>query len=295
MGGIVAGHQQLDDAMAREVAQADDLMGWERRYHTLVDDLGDLVVEIDAAGRIIFVNAAVTALSGLSADQLVGGDMMSQVHPDDREIAARHLTELMEARGESCLQAAREVRFFAPDGRLRWMDVRGRALFDQTGEFSGFLGVLHDITDRVEAEQQVRAALAEADAARDEAVRASRAKSEFLSRMSHELRTPLNAILGFGQLLELGELVGEDAENVEQILRAGRHLLDLINEVLDVVRIEFGALGLSLEPVEVGDVVAESVDLVRPAAVARGLVIRRPTGSTARWPWPIVSASSRCW
>jgi len=146
------------------------------------------------------------------------------------------------------------------------------------------------VTARVEAEQRIRAALdeaerardeaqqalAEAELARDQAERASQAKSDFLSRMSHELRTPLNAILGFGQLLELGDLGGEDAENADQILRAGRHLLDLINEVLDVVRVESGVLSLSLEPVEIGGVLAESVDLVRTAAAARGVVVRTP-------------------
>jgi signal transduction histidine kinase/ActR/RegA family two-component response regulator len=173
-------------------------------------------------------------------------------------------------------ETAREARFVAADGSIRWMLVRGRALLEDDGQLSGFVGILHDVTERVLAEQKVRQALAEAEAARDEAERASRAKSEFLSRMSHELRTPLNAILGFGQLLELAELVGEDAENVEQILRAGRHLLDLINEVLDVARVESGSLSLSLEPVDLSEVVAESLDLVRTAASSRGIALKTP-------------------
>jgi len=106
-------------------------------------------------------------------------------------------------------------------------------------------------------------------AARDEAEQASAAKNEFLSRMSHELRTPLNAILGFGQLLETDEgLTPAQSEDVGHILRAGRHLLDLINEVLDIARIEGGGLALSLEPVGVNDVVSETLDLVGPLAAA---------------------------
>ncbi|NHC15888.1 ATP-binding protein [Motilibacter deserti] len=113
----------------------------------------------------------------------------------------------------------------------------------------------------------------EAEEARTAAERASSAKSEFLSRMSHELRTPLNAILGFGQLLELGDLGEEDQENTEQIMKAGRHLLGLINEVLDVVRIESGRLSFSLEPVAIDEVLVESVGLVRPAALDRRIDI----------------------
>ena len=100
------------------------------------------------------------------------------------------------------------------------------------------------------------------------AERASQAKSEFLSRMSHELRTPLNAILGFAQLLELDELPADQASSVDQIQVAGRHLLALINEVLDISRIEAGRVSLSTEPVEVGDVLDEVATLLAPVAEA---------------------------
>ncbi len=100
---------------------------------------------------------------------------------------------------------------------------------------------------------------------------ASRSKSEFLSRVSHELRTPLNAVLGFGQLLELDDLTDLQRESVTQITRGGRHLLDLINEVLDISRIESGQLSLSPEPVLVSELLADVVDLVRPLAEERGI------------------------
>jgi len=98
---------------------------------------------------------------------------------------------------------------------------------------------------------------------------ANRAKSEFLSRMSHELRTPLNAILGFGQLLEMGGDAGRDRESAQHILKAGRHLLALINEVLDIARIDAGRPSISLEPVLVGEVITATLDLMRPQADAR--------------------------
>ncbi len=96
---------------------------------------------------------------------------------------------------------------------------------------------------------------------------ANRAKSEFLSRMSHELRTPLNAILGFAQLLGISSLNTNDRESVEQISKAGRHLLGLINEVLDIARIESGRIDLSLEAINPIEIISESLDLIRPLAV----------------------------
>ncbi|HEX3510234.1 MAG TPA: ATP-binding protein [Solirubrobacteraceae bacterium] len=111
-----------------------------------------------------------------------------------------------------------------------------------------------------------RAAVAEAE-------HANRAKSEFLSRMSHELRTPLNAVIGFGQLLELDELESDQREGVEQILKAGRHLLELINEVLDISRIESGTMSMSLEAVHLGSTVADALSLIRPLADAAGVTL----------------------
>jgi signal transduction histidine kinase/CheY-like chemotaxis protein len=106
---------------------------------------------------------------------------------------------------------------------------------------------------------------------RAEAEEANRVKSEFLSRMSHELRTPLNAVVGFGQLLELDDLEPSQQESVEQILKAGRHLLGLINEVLDISRIESGTMSMSLEPVHLGSVLADVSSLIRPLADKAGV------------------------
>jgi CheY-like chemotaxis protein len=97
------------------------------------------------------------------------------------------------------------------------------------------------------------------------------AKNEFLSRMSHELRTPLNAILGFAQLLELDELDSRQRDNVAHIVSGGRHLLDLINEVLEISRIETGTMSPVIESVHVGNIVQEAIDLVGPLAAQRGI------------------------
>jgi signal transduction histidine kinase/CheY-like chemotaxis protein len=120
--------------------------------------------------------------------------------------------------------------------------------------------------DRMEAEIVQRSQ--ELQEANRQLRAANAAKSEFLSRMSHELRTPLNAVLGFGQLLEMDELTAEQRDGVVQILKAGKHLLELINEVLDLARIESGRLSLSPEPTAVRDLIDEAVSLIGPLADA---------------------------
>jgi signal transduction histidine kinase/ActR/RegA family two-component response regulator len=107
--------------------------------------------------------------------------------------------------------------------------------------------------------------------ARLAAEKANRAKSDFLSRMSHELRTPLNAVLGFGQLLEMDGLTPDQAENVSQITKGGAHLLDLINEILDISQIESGHMSMSPEAVHVGEVIEAAVSLLRPLAEERSV------------------------
>ncbi len=133
--------------------------------------------------------------------------------------------------------------------------------------------------ERARAETALHLAKEEAERATAEAIAADRAKSEFLSRMSHELRTPLNAILGFGQILQMRATDPKQLANTEQILKAGRHLLDLINEVLDISRIEAGQLSLSLEPICAGVLVEEALALVRPLAAERRISLFNQIGA----------------
>jgi signal transduction histidine kinase/ActR/RegA family two-component response regulator len=133
----------------------------------------------------------------------------------------------------------------------------------------------HDLEAR---NAQLEQARAEAHAARERAERADQAKNDYLSRMSHELRTPLNAIIGFGQLLEMDDLSASQQEEVTHIVRAGRHLLELINEILDISRIEAGNLTISTEPVMLADIVADVLSLVRPLAEEREVKLRSDLG-----------------
>ncbi len=128
----------------------------------------------------------------------------------------------------------------------------------------GVLSSYEDITEQKRAVAEIHEARREADAA-------NLAKSEFLSRMSHELRTPLNAILGFGQILDKQDLMPLAKESVDYIIRGGRHLLGLVNEILDIASVEAGRLELSLEPIALDDIVPEACSLMRPLAMERNI------------------------
>ena len=153
-----------------------------------------------------------------------------------------------------------EIKVRTKNGTIKNILISSDAIF--IGSIRYFLCTMIDISERKKAEE-------EAVSARYEAEMANVAKSEFLSRMSHELRTPMNSILGFAQLLELGDLNPGQKKGVNYIMRSGKHLLDLINEVLDISRIEAGHLYLSLEPVLIKEVINEMFDLVGHQAKAR--------------------------
>lgn len=152
---------------------------------------------------------------------------------------------------------------------------------------------LHEELLRRAAELEARVVdgTQKAVAARADAERANRAKSEFLSRVSHDLRTPLNAILGFGQLLQLDGLDAEQEDSVGQIQRAGHHLLELIDEILDISRIETEQLGLASEQVDLAAAIAEAIELIRPLAAERSIRLRGP--SRRRAPALVMADSQR--
>ncbi len=144
----------------------------------------------------------------------------------------------------------------------RIMLLNARQIQRRSGKEQIILLAIEDITERKKNENELSEAKAEAE-------RANVAKSEFLSRMSHELRTPMNSILGFAQLMNRGELAPANKKRVDHILKSGKHLLDLINEVLDLSRIEAGKLSLSIEPIQLSRIISETMDIVHPLAEER--------------------------
>lgn len=215
-------------------------------------------------GRQIAWDAQAYQLMGATpADGAPAQILQRCVHPED-------VGPLERARLES-LRTGRfsiDFRICRGDGEERWLASRGRRYDDGDGVARCIAGVTWDITETRMAEAALRA--------RETAERANLAKSEFLSRMSHELRTPMNAIVGFTQLLELDRddpLSPTQRERVGLIRNAGWHLLNLINDVLDLARIEAGRAGVSLQMVDWRAVLEDALAMLQPQAAARGIVL----------------------
>ncbi len=218
---------RAEDEAKRAAAEAQDLYdNAPCGYHTL-----------NAEGTIVAINNTELKWLGYSREELVGKRNLSElaINADSFRQGFNKVRTLGQIQGV-------DSELVCKDGSILPVMINSSALYDGDGEFAGCRTTLFEISARKEAENEMLLAKAEAE-------RANMAKSQFLSRMSHELRTPLNSILGFSQLMEMKGLEPADEECVSQILKAGRHLLQLINEVLDIARIETGNMVVSVEPI----------------------------------------------
>jgi PAS domain S-box-containing protein len=253
-------HERVTADEAAKVKQA-ELRRSEMFLDSIIENIPNMVFVKDATDlRFVRFNRAGEELIGQSRDALIGKSDHDLFPPDQAEAFVRADRDVLD---HGVLRDIAEESIDTHQG-TRTLHTRKIPIAGDDGEPAYLLGISEDITDRRSSDDALRAAKEEAEAA-------NRAKSEFLSRMSHELRTPLNSILGFAQLLELDALDESQVEAVAQILKGGRHLLELINEVLDISRIEAGSMTLSLEPVALDLIIRECLDLVRPQAQARGI------------------------
>ncbi|MCK9637992.1 MAG: ATP-binding protein [Methylobacter tundripaludum] len=209
---------------------------------------------------------------------------LNAIHPEDRDAVNEAYNRSLQTHEPYQITH----RLLMPDGRTKYVTERCTSHFDTAGRPIRSVGTIQDVTElkrtelalkdlNEELEQRVQQRTELLLHAKEEADRANNAKSEFLSRMSHELRTPMNAIMGFAQLLETDletPLTADQADNLHEILHAGRHLLELINEVLDLARIETGRIELSLEPVEARSLIGECTALLQPLTSGRRIELK---------------------
>ena len=237
----------------------------EERFRQLADNIDEVFfLRTVEPFEFLYLSPAVEAVYGISSDEAYRDPMsfLALAHPEDLQRVGEEVAGNASRGGRGEL----EYRILRRDGDVRWVRVRTAPARIEEGKVTRIAGTVEDITDRKGAEIALRDA-------EEAAARASQAKSEFLSRTSHELRTPLNAVIGFSELLRLEGLDADQLDSVEHIHKAGRHLLTLINEVLDLSRIETGDMSLSVEPVAVGEVIVEALDLVRPMATQAGVAL----------------------
>ncbi len=260
--GTVLWHGFITDITERK--QAENHLNEITSRLTLATRAGGIGVwDYDILNNILFWDDQMFELYGILKGDFEGAYEAWQhgLHPDDREEGDAHIQMAINGTKEFNT----EFRVVWPNGTIR--NIRALAIVqrDDSGKAIRMIGTNWDITGIKESE-------AEIVKARNEAEAANEAKSEFLSRMSHELRTPLNSILGFAQLLEMGgELTQKQKKGLSHILNSGKHLLNLINEVLEITRIEAGHLPLTLESVELNSILHEMIATIQPQAMARNI------------------------
>ncbi len=239
----------------------------ESAKHTqaILDNVVDGVITIDSRGGVSSFNPAAQRIFGYAPHEIVGNNVkMLMPEPYASEHDA-YLKRYVESGVKRIIGIGREVTGRRKDGGVFPMDLAISEI--QLDNATLFIGLVRDISSRKRHEAQLLAA-------KNEAERANLAKSKFLSSMSHELRTPMNAVLGFAQLMEMDvRLLNEHREGAGEILKAGRHLMQLIDEVLDLAKIEGGNIELSIEAVVLSEVIDACLALVKPMAEARGIQI----------------------
>ncbi|MBV9471059.1 MAG: PAS domain S-box protein, partial [Abitibacteriaceae bacterium] len=267
---------QIGQFMERKHAQ-EALRESEARKSAILESSLDAILTMDHEGKVIEWNPAAESMFGYSRAKAIGCAMVELIFaPSDENIHLDALKRYL-ATGEGPF-TDQHYEFVAVhvDGSKFPVELGiSRIHLDDKPMFTAYI---RDITRRQLDERALQQAKEEAEHALIEAERANRAKSEFLSRMSHELRTPMNSILGFGQLLKMEQLAPKQNQKVDYILKAGQHLLELINEVLDIARVESGRISLSVEPVRICDLIHDTVSLLEPLAGRRQISLDTQQG-----------------
>jgi PAS domain S-box-containing protein len=280
--GAIIGYLLIGtDNSARKQVEAEQMKLDQRlrdqQFYTrsLIESNIDAIMTTDPAGIITDVNKQMEALTGCTRDELIGAPFKNYFTDPERAEAGIKLV-LREKKITNY-----ELTACARDGKTTVVSYNATTFYDRDRKLQGVFAAARDVTER----QRFERALQEKNV---ELQRASMAKDRFLASMSHELRTPLNAIIGFtGTLLMKlpGPLLPAQEKHLRTVQASGRHLLSLINDLLDLVKIESGKVELSLEPVECLGVVEEVVTAQRPGAEAKGLTLEAtvsPPGLSVR-------------
>ena len=246
----------------------------DQQFYTrsLIESNIDALMTTDPSSIITDVNKQMEALTGCTRDELIGAPFKNYF--TDPERAEAGIKRVLSERTVTDYELTTRSR----DGKETVVSLNATTFYDRDRKLQGVCAVARDVTDRNRLDLALQEKNLELESARLVAEKANQAKSDFLSSMSHELRSPLNAILGFAQLMETdaAQASVSHKESIAQILQAGWHLLKLINEILDLARVESRQVPLSEEPVALAEVLAECQGMIEPLAQQRELAVQFP-------------------
>ena len=259
-----------------EYAAAQALRDHQLYTRSLFESNIDPIMTTDPSGIITDVNNQMEALTGCTRGELIGTPFRNYF--TDPERAAAGIRQVLSEKKVSNYELTARAR----DGRETFVSYNATTFHDAAGKLKGVFAAARDITEAKRLDRVLQEKNTELESAKSAAEKANLAKSDFLSSMSHELRTPLNAVLGFAQVIESGTPPPTPAQkrSLDQILKAGWYLLELINEILDLARIESGRLALSREPVSLSEVMLECQTMIEPQARLRGIGMHFPRFDT---------------
>ncbi|MBU1109900.1 MAG: PAS domain-containing protein [Candidatus Riflebacteria bacterium] len=242
----------------------------EERYRVVIENTGQIVYELDVlTGQTIHAGAIEEVLEYSPAEfQLPFEQWLAGIHPDDRERVLPQIVGATKAPGSYKI----EYRYLRKDDGYRYILDRGMSFADGEDKVFRVIGTMADITERKQFEETLKLKNIELEKAKAAADRANLAKSAFLSNMSHEIRTPMNAILGFAQVLARDPaLKATQAGHVQTIIRSGNHLLTLIDDILDISKIEAGQATLNLSTLSLRNLLADLKMMFNSRAAGKGL------------------------
>jgi len=268
----------VEDISARKQME-ERLRVSEERHRLLADNAIDVIVTLDLDGRFSYVSPSVEKLRGYTADEALRQPLDEALTPASLTTARAYLDRLRAslAAGRPLETFRGELEHRCKNGATVWADVTASPILSADGSFVEILGVTRDISERIRHERELQQAYDAAEAA-------NAAKSEFLAHMSHEIRTPMNAVLGLAQVLEREPLADNQREMVARIRGAGQSLLAILNDVLDLSKIEAGQLRIEPRPFELGTLLANLDSLMGQTARAKGLVLRTYAPATPLGP-----------
>lgn len=272
----------LDDISDRKLTEA-ALADSESRFRSLVENAQDIIYSLNSEGRFTYVSPNWTRILGHPIPEVQGQLFEPFVHPDDLEICWQAFQKLV-ASGQE--QNGLEYRVLHQDSTWRWHVSNLSILTDSPQQAVMIVGVARDITERRQAEQALQITNDQLRRANAELGQATRLKDEFLATISHELRTPLNAIIGLSEgLLEevYGSFNPKQHKAISTIKRSGRHLLELITDILDLSKIEAGKLELSIHPTLIYPLCEASLALIKPQAELKGIQLTLSMTEALTW------------